>query len=106
VTEAAVLLEDGRWDAGTLDGVARREDALGLLARRFRGMAAEVQAREDRLRREVRELRIEIDEARQARKVAEITETDYFQGLRSRARELRGIVASPQGPPGGERRDP
>jgi DNA-binding response OmpR family regulator len=106
VTEAAVLLEDGRWDAGTLDGVAQREDALGLLARRFRGMAAEVQAREDRLRREVRELRIEIDEARQARKVAEITETDYFQALRSRARELRGIVASPQGPPDGERRDP
>jgi CheY-like chemotaxis protein len=106
VTEAAVLLEQGRWDAGSLDGVSARDDALGLLARRFRGMAAEVQAREDRLRREVQELRIEIDEARQARKVAEITETDYFQGLRSRAKELRGIVASSETRPTSERRDP
>jgi two-component system cell cycle response regulator len=94
VTEAAVTLEQGTWEAGSLDGVAQRSDALGLLARTFRRMAAEVRAREDRLRREVLELRIEIDEARQARQVAEITDTDYFRHLRSRASELRGIVAA------------
>ena len=55
-------------------------------------MAGEVQAREERLRAEVRELRIEIDEARQARQVAEITDTDYFRSLRDRAKDLRRTI--------------
>ena len=57
-----------------------------------REIADEVIAREARLRAEVRELRIEIDEVRQAAKVAEITNTDFFQDLRSRADELRKQV--------------
>jgi len=52
----------------------------------------EVRAREERLKEEVRELRIEIDEARQTRKVAEITGTDHFKDLRARAGELRRSV--------------
>jgi hypothetical protein len=55
-------------------------------------MAAEVRAREERLRAEVRELRIEIDQARQQRRVAEITETDFFKDLRSRAAGLRAVI--------------
>jgi hypothetical protein len=55
-------------------------------------MAGEVRAREERLRREVAELRIEIDEAKQAQRVAEITGSDYFQDLRGRAAELRRMV--------------
>jgi hypothetical protein len=55
-------------------------------------MAQEVVAREARLRQQVQELRIEIDEARQSAKVAEITGTDYFQDLRSRAADLRAAV--------------
>ena len=35
------------------------------------------------------ELRIEIDEAKQSQRVAEITGTDYFRDLRGRAAELR-----------------
>ena len=38
---------------------------------------------------EANELRIEIDQGRQARQVAEITETDYFQELREKAKALR-----------------
>jgi hypothetical protein len=34
-------------------------------------------------------LRIELDEAKRARQVAEIAETDYFQQLRARAKDLR-----------------
>jgi hypothetical protein len=41
------------------------------------------------LKRQVEELRIEIDLAKQARQVREITETEYFQQLRERARALR-----------------
>ncbi len=58
-------------------------------------MALEVRAREERLRQEVREPRIQIDDRRQTEKVAEITGTEYFKNLRDRAKELRRIVADP-----------
>jgi len=90
VTAAAAAVETGEFDPGTIGRVAQRQDELGQLARVFRRMAREVRAREQRLKREVRQLRIEIDETRTERQVAEITETDYFQGLQERARRLRG----------------
>jgi len=43
-----------------------------------------------RLRQQIEELRIEIDESRKARQGAEITETDYFQTLQRKARKMRG----------------
>jgi GAF domain-containing protein len=95
VTDAAVSLEGGKFDSGSLQAVALREDALGQLARTFQTMATEVVAREARLNEQVRELRIEIDEARQSAKVAEITGSDYFQDLRSRADDLRRAVRQP-----------
>lgn len=92
VTGAAAALEAGDGDLGDLASVAARSDALGVLARRFESMAREVQAREARLREQVRELRIEIDHARQARQVAEITDTDFFRDLSGRAADLRRII--------------
>ena len=92
VTGVAAGLEAGDAHLDELATVAARTDALGVLARRFMSMAREVQAREDRLREQVRELKIEIDEARQARQVAEITDTDFFRDLRDRAANLRRIV--------------
>lgn len=94
VIEAAGALEAGSFEPESLETVAAREDALGLLARTFARMASEVRAREERLRAEVAELRIEIDEARQARRVEEITSSDYFRDLRDRASDLRRIVTS------------
>lgn len=41
------------------------------------------------LRSEVQKLKIEIDQGRKEQEVSEIVETDYFQTLRSKARELR-----------------
>ena len=92
VISAAGSVEAGEFDLAPLAGVAGRDDALGTLARVFSRMAEEVRAREEALRAEVRELRIEIDEARQSRKVAEITSSDYFRDLRARAGELRRTV--------------
>ena len=92
VTGAAAALESGSVDLGSLASVAERTDALGILARRFMSMAREVEAREARLREEVRELRIEIDHTREARQVAEITDTDFFKDLRNRAGDLRKII--------------
>jgi two-component system cell cycle response regulator len=92
VTDAAGAVEAGVFTPEDLAGVAERCDALGQLARVFQRMAAEVYAREQRLKQQVQQLRIELDEARQARQVAEITESDYFQQLQATAADLRKIV--------------
>jgi CheY-like chemotaxis protein len=92
VTAAAAAVEEDAFDPAQLDEVAGRDDALGQLARVFQDMAREVRAREERLRHEVMELRIEIDEVRQAERVAEITETDYFKNLRRQANDLRELL--------------
>jgi two-component system cell cycle response regulator len=92
VTAAAGAVETATFDLTNLNEVAERSDALGQLARVFQRMAREVRAREERLEQTVRELRIEIDEARQAKKVAEITESEYFQRLRGEADSLRKIM--------------
>ncbi len=89
VTAAAAAVEAGEFDPATIEQVAARSDALGQLARVFQRMAREVYAREQRLKQEVRQLRIEIDERRTARQVAEITETDYFQDLQRKVDTLR-----------------
>lgn len=97
VTAAAGAVEEGRFDLDVLDEPARRDDALGRLARVFQRMAREVRAREERLQQQVTELRIEIDEARQATKVAEVTQSAYFQQLRAQAADLRRTMGSPPG---------
>lgn len=89
VTSAAAAVEAGVYVPEALDDVALRNDALGQLARVFQRMVREVYAREESLKRQVAELRIEIDEAKKAQQVAEITETDYFQALQQRATNMR-----------------
>lgn len=49
--------------------------------------------REQRLHQEIAKLRIEIDETRRARQVAEITETDYFRFLQAKASEMRRKIS-------------
>ena len=95
VTEAAAAVEAGVFEPDRLDNVAARTDALGQLARVFQRMAREVRTREERLLQQVQELRIEIDEVRQAKQVAEITESDYFRQLRHQADHLREIIEKP-----------
>ncbi len=89
VTAAAVAIEAGVYEPQQLDGVAQRADDLGQLARVFQRAIKEVYAREQLLRQQVAELKIEIDQTRQSKQVAEITETDYFKQLRQKASRLR-----------------
>lgn len=90
LTAVAAGIEYGSFDASSLDAIVRRPDALGGLARVVARSAAAVLAREEQLRREVVQLRVEVDQARRDRQVAEIAETDFMQALVSRADELRG----------------
>jgi two-component system, cell cycle response regulator len=89
VVDAAAAVEADDFEPEMLDDVAGRDDALGQLARVFQRMAREVFERERRLKAQVQQLRIEIDEANAARKVAEITDTDYFRDLQEKASKLR-----------------
>jgi methyl-accepting chemotaxis protein len=72
-----------------LSQVAGRNDELGQAARTFRQMASEVFARTQNLKQQVRELRIEIDEVKHSQQVADLVETDFFQDLQAKAKELR-----------------
>jgi two-component system cell cycle response regulator len=89
VTSAATAVEADAFELNSLDCVAARDDALGKLARVFQNMARQVYAREQNLRQQVQELRIEIDEVKKVSQVAEITETEYFRDLAAKAERLR-----------------
>jgi GAF domain-containing protein len=60
-------------------------EALILLA----SAALDGYIREEKLRQEIAQLRIEIDQTRRARQVAEITDTQYFKKLQDQARAMR-----------------
>jgi CheY-like chemotaxis protein len=89
VQAAASAVEQGTFQAEALAPVAARPDELGTLARVFQRMASEVRAREERLKTQLTQLRIEIDEARKAKHVEEITGDSFFQHLRGRAEQLQ-----------------
>ncbi|MGD8623132.1 MAG: cyclic nucleotide-binding domain-containing protein [Anaerolineae bacterium] len=66
-----------------------RDQTIASLAADFARMAAQVKEREEELRQEIAQLKIEIDETKRKRQVDEIVESDFFQDIQARARELR-----------------
>jgi len=89
LTAAAAALEDGFYEPESIAEVKAREDALGQLAGVFDRMAKEVVGREARLKKQVMELRIEIDSKKRAREVTEITESDYFKEIERKAKAAK-----------------
>jgi HAMP domain-containing protein len=90
ITGAAQSLEQGEpFERSRLEVVERELDELGQLARVFSKMAVQIESREKKLKQEVAQLRIEIDEAKRAREVKEIADTDYFRDLQKQAKEIR-----------------
>ena len=65
--------------------LAELNEANRQLAEAHRQIASENQV----LRDQVQRLRIEIDVSRRDKEVSEIAESDYFQTLRARAKEIR-----------------
>jgi CRP-like cAMP-binding protein len=63
-------------------------ESLAILAT----VALEAYIREQKLRQEIQQLRIEIDKTRQTHQVSQITGTDYFKQLRSKADSLRSML--------------
>jgi CRP-like cAMP-binding protein len=84
ITSAAHDLEVGTFRPETLEEVTQRADSLGHLARKFQQMAREVRAREEALKQQVRELRIEIDPTL----VNEDSDTIFASDFFKRAQEV------------------
>ncbi len=89
ITDAAAAVEAATFDPESLSAVVARTDELGQLARVFERMAREVYAREQKLKEQIKTLRIQVDKAKQAEQVAEITETEYFKELRNKVSDLK-----------------
>jgi hypothetical protein len=89
--DAAALLEKDTLGDNEINQLAasQGQDEVASLMRMFARMATQVRSREQELRQEVQQLHIEIDRTKAAKEVAEITETDYFRDLQSKARALR-----------------
>lgn len=83
------LVAEGKYKQTFDSSVGQQDQTLSALAAEFARMATQVQQREDALRQEIDQLKIEIDETKRKRQVSEITETDFFKDIQSRAAELR-----------------
>jgi methyl-accepting chemotaxis protein len=76
-------------ESAALQSVTARPDELGNLARVFRRMASDVYTRTGKLKEQVQQLIIKIDEIRRKEQVSEVVDTDFFSDLQKRASEMR-----------------
>lgn len=90
-------LSEGVAEIGASGDLSQRltfpgQDEISQLAHSINQMLTDLQEslkREKELRAEVQKLRIQIDQAKKEQQVAEITESDYFQDLQAKAKNIR-----------------
>lgn len=90
LTHLARRVGDGQYDVdfGAFSR-GRLQDEISALGQVLGTTVEKVREREQSLRREVQELRIEIDQSKKERQVQEIVETDFFRDLKSKAQGMR-----------------
>ncbi len=90
LTAVAQRIGEGDYNQD-LSGLNRGylRDEINSLIHVFDIMIDKVHEREQTLRHQVEELRIEIDEAKRHAQVSEIVDTDFFRDLRSKAQSMR-----------------
>jgi len=77
-------------EAGQFDEHSRQLlETIALQAAVAIETAQKVEARETELKAQIAQLKIEVDEAKRARQVAEVTETEFFAQLQQQAQGLR-----------------
>jgi CRP-like cAMP-binding protein len=81
-------LAEGNYEAIQAPG-EMQDTSLSALAADFVRMAGQVRAREEKLKQEVAELRIQIDDKRRKEQVNEITQSDYYLNLKEKLRAMR-----------------
>jgi CRP-like cAMP-binding protein len=83
------IAEGNYHTQGVVDGQQYADKTLAALAEDFTRMAAQVQEREELLRREVAQLRIEIDQAKRQQESQRIMGSEYYKELKEKAKLLR-----------------
>jgi nitrogen fixation/metabolism regulation signal transduction histidine kinase len=106
LSDVAELIEKEEYqtEEPELVEISERQDEIGTLARVFNRMAKEVFTRVEKLKQQVAELKIVIDETKMAAQVSEITENEYFTDLQARVKAMRKRKtgesdAAPETPP-------
>lgn len=91
LTDEAHSMEKGEYRVETLDQLVERriQDEVTDLSRVFKQMAKAVQLRETRLKEEIRQLRIEIDEVKKQEEVQRIVESEAFIDLQEKVKAMR-----------------
>jgi methyl-accepting chemotaxis protein len=90
LTRAAEQIGEGDYDQNLTPLHERRiYDEMSALAQVFELMVGKVRQREETLKQQVSELRIEIDQRKRQKQVREIVETDFFQDLQAKAKTIR-----------------
>lgn len=90
LTDAAERIGEGNYDEDLkLIKQAPFPDEINILTAVFETMVNKVRQREENLKRQVTELKIEIDQTKRQKQVNEIVDTDFFQDLVTKARKLR-----------------
>lgn len=98
LTTATRRIAGGEYDLDLRPVVQTRfPDEMAELASAFAQMAEQVAARERSLTREVKRLRVEIDQAKREADVKEITDSDFFADLTSKAAEMRRRIRDDDG---------
>lgn len=90
LTRAAEKIAEGDYEQDL--SASKRErfpDEIGTLREVFSVMVSKVYQREQTLKAQVEQLKIEIDEAKRQHEVDEIAETDFFRELQSKAQLMR-----------------
>lgn len=103
IDQLALKIRDDKLQTQDLNSaqiteIATHGDELGDLARIFTKMAEEVYTRTQHLKEQVRELNIQINEIKAKKEVEEITGTDFFRALQSKADDLRKKTDKPPTP--------
>lgn len=83
------IAEGNYQTKGVVDSEKFKDQTLSALAAEFARMAGEVKEREETLRREVAQLRIEIDQTKRKQESAKIMGSEYYKSLKERAESLR-----------------
>ncbi len=96
LTKAAELIGEGQYDqdlSGLIGG--RLTDEIGTLARVFVIMVDKVRQREEKLKKQVAELQIMIDDTKRQEQVSKIVDSDFFRDLQQKARAIRQGFTTP-----------
>jgi HAMP domain-containing protein len=87
--KAAQEIQGEDFHPETLVPVIKRDDELGQLARVFQEMAVKIYNREKGMKKQMEQLRIEQEEAKEANKLATINQKYYVQDLLRQAQKMR-----------------